>query len=417
MKRLLSFCLFGALTLALSAQQSLIKVQAIKLQQQQLEETRTILQDSLEIALLEHVQELLDAMGFPSHGDIIQHPGFALLYEEKHEQARWVAHIILPDIRNGRESRTNLFMEDPKISTGSAQEQDYFIKELRPDSTYKYTGFGFDRGHLAPSADFKWSKKALAASYYYSNMSPQRAALNRERWAELEGLLREIVLEHETLLYVVTGPVLADTLPKIPQSLNGLSVPYHYWKVAYNPKNGSAIGFIMPNGPCPNPPEWYAVPVDSVEKLTGLDFFTNLPDSLQNRMEAHFNIQNWLPQRQSGEALPIDKKRLPKGALNTAGLKQLFPAEGPKATICGTVVSATKSRNGHVFLNFDKKFPNQVFSVNIWQSNLLNFSYAPEVELFQREICVTGRLHEKDGVPGMNVDKEEQIYILGEAPW
>lgn len=411
--------LFAALSGSfVQAQSAAEQLRLIKQRQAKLTEEQATLTDSLENVMLRHVQDLLDGMGFPSEGEVVRHPGFALQYVEAHEQARWVMHVILPDIRDGREGRTNRFMEDPKISTGSAQERDYFIKEMKPDSSgYKYTGFGFDRGHLAPSADFKWSKKALAASYYYSNMSPQRGALNRERWAELEGLLREVVLTHDQPLYVVTGPVLLDTLPVIKRSVNGLTIPYHYWKVAYDPARKQAIGFVMPNQTCPHPPEWYAVSVDSVEKLTGLNFFQQLPDSIEQRVEASFQVPMWLPERQQGEVLPLAQNRLPRGALNTKGLKQLFPAEGPKATICGTVVSATRSKKGHVFLNFDKKFPNQVFSVNIWESNLRNFPYAPEVELMQREICVTGKLHERDGVAGMNVEREEQIFVLEEDPY
>ena len=112
----------------------------------------------------------------------------SLVYSEEHEQAKWVAHIISPDIITGNVSRTNDFRPDPHVSTGSTVEEDYFLKYLQPDSSYKYDGYGFDRGHLAPSADFRWSTTALSESYFYSNMSPQRPEFNRGTWAELEGL-------------------------------------------------------------------------------------------------------------------------------------------------------------------------------------------------------------------------------------
>jgi endonuclease G len=73
---------------------------------------------------------------------------------------------------------------DDKVSCGTAVEADYFLRTENPDGTHGYDGFGFDRGHLAPSADFRWSATALSESYYYSNMTPQRPGFNQESWAE-----------------------------------------------------------------------------------------------------------------------------------------------------------------------------------------------------------------------------------------
>src|SRR5690606_2430798 len=101
-------------------------------------------------------------------------------------QARWVAHIILPDIIDGQVTRSNDFRVDPMVRSGTAVEADYFLQSQKPDGTIEYDGFGYDRGHLAPSADFRWSESALSESYYYSNMSPQLAEFNRNGWAELE---------------------------------------------------------------------------------------------------------------------------------------------------------------------------------------------------------------------------------------
>jgi len=409
---------FWIISSALVAQRPLEQaIRELEQKEKALIEARKQILDSVETLRLDDIQERLTEMGFPGPGEVIRHPGFALTYNEEHEQSIWVAHIILPQIREGREGRTNIFMEDPKIPTGSAQEIDYFTKTPKPDgSGYKYRGFGFDRGHLAASADFRWSKRALAASYYYSNMSPQRAALNRGRWAELEGLMRDIVEKYDTMIYVVAGPVLYDTLPKIPQSPNRVSIPYHYYKVAYNPATRDAIGFIMPNEECPHPVTWYAVTVDSVEALTGLRFFPALADTHAARVKSRVEISGWLPSRQEGEVLPLNAKDLPRGAINTRQLSSFNPKDNPKAMVCGTVVSATRSKKDNVFLNFDTKFPNTVFSVSIWSSNLTNFTYAPEVFLMDKEICVTGRLSEWQGKPNMNISTEEQIKLLDDEP-
>ena len=94
--------------------------------------------------------------------ELIEHKAMLLVYSEDHEQAKWVAHKISHKIINGNIKRTNNFRKDPLIKTGSAEEKDYFLKTKNKNNSYTYDGFGYDRGHLAPSADFKWSKTALS---------------------------------------------------------------------------------------------------------------------------------------------------------------------------------------------------------------------------------------------------------------
>jgi endonuclease G len=136
----------------------------------------------IEALKFQKIHEDLDKIGLPKLDpgeEVVYHLAYALVYAEPYEQAKWVAHIILPDVIHGNEGRTNDFRPDTKIKTGSAVEADYFLRLYQPDSTFKYDAFGYDRGHLAPSADFRYSKKALSESYFYSNMSPQVAQLNR----------------------------------------------------------------------------------------------------------------------------------------------------------------------------------------------------------------------------------------------
>ena len=114
---------------------------------------------------------------------MIRHKAFSLAYGEEVEQAIWVMHIISSEIKDGTVGRTNDFRIDTLIQSGSAEEEDYFIKTRNSDGDVEYDGFGYDRGHLAPSADFRWSRSALSESYYYSNMSPQLPGFNREKWA------------------------------------------------------------------------------------------------------------------------------------------------------------------------------------------------------------------------------------------
>ena len=114
------------------------------------------------------IQQDITSFGIPQLEDgetLIVHSCLALVYSEKHEQAKWVAHAITPDIITGRGFRSNDFRPDPKVATGTAVEEDYFLKSPKGNGEFDYDGFGYDRGHLAPSADFRWSEKALSESY------------------------------------------------------------------------------------------------------------------------------------------------------------------------------------------------------------------------------------------------------------
>jgi endonuclease G len=367
---------------------------------------------------LSWVQEKMIEIGIPKKHDslkikdeIVKHSAIILSYNEDHEQANWVMHIITPDILEGNTSRTNDFRTDEKVSTGSAEEADYFVRTMNEDSTFKYDGFGFDRGHLAPSADFRWSAKSLSESYYYSNMSPQKADFNRGKWAELEGWLREYVEENKTHLIVYTAPILTTDLPKIERAKNKPSIPAEYVKIAYDPKNKRGIAFLMPNQKIEKPIESFAINIDAVEEKMAFNFYPNLTDSIQKRVEANFDLRYWMPKKEKGDVLALTEKEMPKNAINTYDVEN-FVGDAKIRTVCGTSVSIKKHQKGHVFINLDKKFPNQIFSVSIFSSNLKNFSYEPDVYLVNKKVCFTGKINEHNGTPSMIIENEKSIFLL-----
>ncbi len=375
-------------------------------------------QDSLNSLIedykLKNIIYQLKNIGIPKlelNDTLITHSAMVLVYSEKYEQAKWVAHMIIPDIKTGNFGRTNDFRPDTMIKTGSAVEQDYFIKEMLPDSSYKYDGFGYDRGHLAPSADFRWSKKALSESYLYSNMSPQVGELNREGWAELENMLRSYVIHNNTPIFVVTGPVLNDSLIKIDRGVNKLSIPKYFFKIAFDYKNKKAIAFLMPNEMLTYPVISYSKSIYDIEKITGIDFFYKLAEQLKNNIKAQNNPRDWLVGKQKYETAPLKGTDLPKNCYNTVQSYK-FIGTNKKVTICGTVSSTKKTRKGHVFINLDRSFPNQIFSITIWNSNAINFSYQPNKYLVSKKICVTEKLTDNKGVASMNIKNEKAIQIL-----
>ena len=386
------------------------QLQQVEHQLQALEQQAADLKAERETIKLERIQRDLKQIGLPTE-DYILHSAMALSYAEPYEQARWVAHIILPDIIEGTVGRTNDFREDPKVATGTAVEQDYFLKYLQPDSSYEYDGFGYDRGHLAPSADFRWSKKALSESYYYSNMSPQLADFNREAWAELEALLRSYLYEHpNTQLYVVTGPILQEGLPVIERSVNKVAIPKQYFKIALDLESGRGIGFIMPNRKIEAPLETFAVSIDEVETRTGLDFFALLEDSQENHLEAALDKTAWIPELAAGDVEPLYPPDLPRNHFNTVQAKR-YMGSGEEVTVCGTVVSTRYSRSGNLWLNIDKRFPNHIFSVFVRKKDLPNFSYDPKSVLENKKVCISGEVENFSGTPTMNVAREERIQL------
>lgn len=210
---------------------------------------------------------------------IITHPGYSLLYNESHEQANWIAYELTKEETNKVFERKDKFIPDPKVITGTANDNDY-------------SGSDYDKGHLAPAADMGWSSTAMAESFYYSNMSPQNQSFNRGIWKKLEGLVRTWAMENYSL-YIVTGPVLTTGLQSI--GADKVSVPKYFYKVVldYTEPDIKGIGFIVPNAGSGEPLQNFAVTIDSVEIFTGIDFYPQLPDNQEKIIEKTLCINCW----------------------------------------------------------------------------------------------------------------------------
>ena len=214
-----------------------------------------------------------------SKDKIISHTGYSLLYNETHEQANWVAYELTKEETNKIFERTDRFLSDPKVTTRTASNKDY-------------EGSGYDRGHLAPASDMGWSSTAMAESFYYSNISPQTPSFNRGIWKNLEELVRNWAVENNSV-YVVTGPVLTNRLQTI--GPNKVSIPNYYYKVVldYSEPNIKGIGFIIPNIGSKEQLQYYAVSIDTIEELTGIDFFPLLQDEQEELIEKTLCIKCW----------------------------------------------------------------------------------------------------------------------------
>jgi endonuclease G, mitochondrial len=210
---------------------------------------------------------------------IIRHFAYTLKYNSKHKLAAWVAYRLTKDELSGNVARTNDFRVDPSVTNGIVTLEDYKAS-------------GYDRGHLAPAADMRWSEQAMSESFYLSNITPQKPEFNQGIWETLESCVRTWAYENEDI-YIVTGPVLVNGLSTIGYS--AISVPLYYYKVVLDCKGPElkAIGFVIPNSSTFTTLPHYSLSVDSVESLTGIDFFPGLVNSQEVSIESKVDISKW----------------------------------------------------------------------------------------------------------------------------
>lgn len=212
-----------------------------------------------------------------SEDEIIRHKYYTLSYNEDHEQANWVHYRLNPTFLNGTTPRINSFKVDPNVSTKSADLSDY-------------KGSGYDRGHLAPAGDMKYSRESMIESFFMSNMSPQDPSFNRGIWRRLEETIRKWGKSSE--IFISTAGVLnIKNLGSI--GGNKVTIPSKYYKVIYSPKNNSMIGFLLSNKGSSSELKSFVVSVDSIESITGIDFFHELPDEIENSLESKVNLEDW----------------------------------------------------------------------------------------------------------------------------
>ena len=378
------------------------QLKQLQVQYDQLEEQQKLLRGPLEEAKLKVMQRDLKQWAYPAllTGDeVVVHPGHALVWSERDHVPKWTAEIVMPDIMKGNLARIDTFLPDPLVKGNTALY-------------YDYLNSGYDRGHQVPSADMRWSQQALAATYLYSNICPQLPDLNRGAWAELEDWVRRYVHYANERVFVVTGPVLSGALGLLnkPKAQDDVTVPTYFFKALadLDGQEKKAIAFLMKNGINDHMTISYAVSIDSVEQLTGLDLFPALDDVTENNIEAMRDPQAWYGKGDPfiGEVEPL-KAPLIGGRFNTT---QARFHVGNTATICGTVVGTRRtSKANALYLNMDRTHPHQDFYATIWDYNGPNFHYDPETFLVNKKVCITGKVSLFDDIPRISVNNESDI--------
>ena len=211
---------------------------------------------------------------------VTQHSAYSLVYNHKHMQAKWVAYNLTYGNTIGGAERSSKFSIDPSISPRTAVTSDY-------------TKTGYDRGHLAPAGDMKFSAQAMSESFYMGNVSPQLPGFNRGIWKKLEEQFRSWAPSSHPV-FVVTGPVLIDPINSHIGQTCSISVPWRFYKIMLDTASPMrAIAFVMPNNSSTQPLSSFAMSIDEAERITGINFFPKLNDIQEAKIEKTLLLQQW----------------------------------------------------------------------------------------------------------------------------
>ena len=215
---------------------------------------------------------------------IIYHTGFSLSFNKQTNCPNWVAwDLTEEEAYSTATKRVNDFRGDPAVPP------------LNRVEGYDYKESGFDRGHMCPAGDMKWSIESMSDCFYMSNICPQNSVLNQQWWEHLEKACRRWASQ-EGKVYICCGPIFNNQCKAryIGDEVK-IRVPDGFFKVVLSLRNGheKAIGFIYKNTAERQTMESAATSVDEVEKMTGYNFFPKLEKQIEEKVESSFNLRKW----------------------------------------------------------------------------------------------------------------------------
>ena len=212
---------------------------------------------------------------------ILKRKGYTTSYNSNTKNPNWVAwHLTKAHTYGSVQRKNEVFTVDEDAKGGRATDNDYYNSR-------------YDRGHMCPAGDNKWDKQAMEQSFLFTNVCPQNHGLNKYEWNDLEIRCRDWAREYGAI-DIVCGPVYTNTGEQKTIGRNKVWVPYAFFKVVLcrqgNPK---AIGFIYKNLGQKQPLSEAVCSVDEIERLTGMDFFPELDDKTEDRIEASASLSAW----------------------------------------------------------------------------------------------------------------------------
>jgi endonuclease G len=227
---------------------------------------------------------------------LIVRPQYTISYNESRGTPNWVSYELDSRQIVSGQDRCNCFSADQLLPAN---------KQIL---TSDYTNGGFDRGHMARSADRTVANVDNATTFYLTNIVPQMADLNQGVWAQFENTLGDSATKGGRAVYIITGPLFSQSHgPTFLKNEGKVAIPDSTWKVALiGPRNGgvpftrgniqtwddvsgvTVLAVNMPNvaGVRNDPWQKYLTTVDKIEASTGLDFLSLLQTAFQDALEA-----------------------------------------------------------------------------------------------------------------------------------
>ena len=214
---------------------------------------------------------------YPDYADtehIVEYSGFTVSYNHTTLVPDWVAYELTADELVVRySSKSSNFSRDPSLKGRQASREDY-------------SRSGWDKGHMAPKADLRWSERSYWESHYFTNVCPQNHQLNGGDWNSLENTVRRWAKKYGRV-WVVCGPVF-DSCRYGTIGDAGVQVPDAFFKAVLIPRDGGYVGmaFVMPNEGKHHSMSHYACSIDQLEERIHRDLFPNLDDETEAVVEA-----------------------------------------------------------------------------------------------------------------------------------
>ena len=209
--------------------------------------------------------------------DVIEYLGYSVSYNKDRKIPNWVSYELLASETDGPYSRKGKnFRQDPSLRLPQAEDNDY-------------RNSGWSRGHMAPAGDFKWSDDAMWDTFYFTNCCPQDQSLNAGQWSTLEKKVRDWANRFGSVR-VVTGPLVwENSYGTI--GYNKVVVPDAFFKAVL--AGEQSIAFVMYNKSENENMQKCAMSVDQLEELSGIDFFADLDEFLESKVESTYSLRNW----------------------------------------------------------------------------------------------------------------------------
>lgn len=221
--------------------------------------------------------------GAPTEDLKLQHTGFVVSYNPPKCTPSWVAWELTSEETAGPISRKDYdYTTDPMLDVRYQVEKQ------------EYANSGYDRGHMCPAGDMEWNSSAMRDCHYMSNICPQAPKLNQVYWERLESACRRWADIYGSI-YIVCGPVFNGGMHATIGTNHAISVPDGFFKVVITLVEGEekGIGFYYKNDDVYQTMESAAMSINQVEEMLGYNFFAELPDEVESRVESQNKLSSW----------------------------------------------------------------------------------------------------------------------------